>query len=336
MSFEQLNSTARTLRFRLMLWNALAVILTGIVVLSALREGVRLALIQEIDEVLHEDVAEIALQFHDEATERERNSSWQLLKDELNRKARSHNPHAWFVHLIAADGSLYWASDAAPDHALYDAPPSEDHAGSLQLYRFVKREIPPNASPVRSVCVGCTQAFISRDMSRIDRLVLLVGGFVLIVAPLGGYWLAGRATQATIGSHTVKGTVALQQLDMIALSGYIPERFIWIHTQMEDDFNLHLEVARRGAWVEYDAIGDHRTDEDYISWIQRLIAAGLEGHILLSHDRGWYDPSQPNGGIRKPYTYISEVFLPKLRAAGVAENIIHQLTHTNPFRAYAR
>jgi phosphotriesterase-related protein len=147
---------------------------------------------------------------------------------------------------------------------------------------------------------------------------------------------AGRATQATIGVHTVKGRVAHDQLDIIEQAGYTPKRFIWIHTQMEDDFNIHLEIARRGAWIEYDAIGDFRTDEQYIAWICRLIDAGLHDHILLSQDRGWYDPSQAGGGVFKPYTYISDVFLPKLRAAGIDEALIRQITHTNPFRAYAR
>lgn len=147
---------------------------------------------------------------------------------------------------------------------------------------------------------------------------------------------AGRATQATIGSHTVKGRVALDQLDIIEGAGYTPERFIWIHTQMEEDFSLHLEVARRGAWLEYDAIGDYRADDVYIGWIRRLIEIGFADRILLSQDRGWYDPTQPNGGPRKPYTYITDVFLPKLRAAGVDDALIRQLTHTNPFRAYAR
>ncbi|MBI1277564.1 MAG: esterase [Anaerolineaceae bacterium] len=147
---------------------------------------------------------------------------------------------------------------------------------------------------------------------------------------------AGRATQATIGVHTVKGRVAHDQLDVIEQAGYTPERFIWIHTQMEDDFNIHLEIARRGAWIEYDAIGDFRTDEEYINWICRLIDAGFHDHLLLSQDRGWYDPSQIGGGVFKPYTYISDVFLPKLRTAGIDEAIIRQITHTNPFRAYAR
>jgi len=39
--------------------------------------------------------------------------------------------------------------------------------------------------------------------------------------------------------------------------------------------------------------------------------------LLLSHDMGWYDPAQPGGGTPKPYTHLSESFLPKLGAAGV-------------------
>ena len=64
--------------------------------------------------------------------------------------------------------------------------------------------------------------------------------------------------------------------------------------------------------------------------------AGFGDRLLISHDRGWYDPAQPGGGTPKPYTYISEHFLPKLRKAGLSESEIEQLTHHNPFRAFAR
>jgi len=57
---------------------------------------------------------------------------------------------------------------------------------------------------------------------------------------------------------------------------------------------------------------------------------------MLSHDRGWYDPSKPGGGTPRPFTYISEIFLPKLRESGVDEATIRQLTAENPFRAFAR
>jgi phosphotriesterase-related protein len=148
---------------------------------------------------------------------------------------------------------------------------------------------------------------------------------------------SGVATKAVIGSHTIRGRVVRDQLDIIERAGYSPERFIWIHTQAEPDFNLHIEIARRGSWIEYDAIGsDHVSDDYFLEHIQRVLDAGLGDHLLLSHDRGWYDPALPGGGTPKPFTYLSETFLPKLQQAGVDEPTVYQLTQSNPFRAFAR
>jgi phosphotriesterase-related protein len=148
--------------------------------------------------------------------------------------------------------------------------------------------------------------------------------------------VAGAATNAVIGSHTIRGRVVQDQLDIIEKAGYTSERFIWIHTQAEPDLALHLALARRGVWIEYDAIGSDQFDDDYfVQQIQQVLAAGLGDHLLLSHDRGWYDPALPGGGSPKAYTYLSEQLLPKLRAAGVDDLTLHQLTHLNPFRAFA-
>jgi len=146
---------------------------------------------------------------------------------------------------------------------------------------------------------------------------------------------AGVATNAIIGSHTIRGRVVRDQLDIIEHVGYTPERFIWVHTQAEPDFDLHLEMARRGVWIEYDDIGGG-SDRTHIDRILRLLDAGFADQILLSHDRGWYDPAQPGGGIPRPFTYINESFLPKLTEAGVDEATIRTLTRDNPFRAFAR
>jgi phosphotriesterase-related protein len=148
---------------------------------------------------------------------------------------------------------------------------------------------------------------------------------------------ASAATNAVIGSHTIQGWVVREQLDIVEEMGHTPERFIWIHAQAEPDFDLNLEMGRRGAWISYDGIGSEDTDDGfYVERIQRMLDAGLGDRLMLSHDRGWYDPAQPGGGTPRPFTYISEQFLPKLRAAGVDDRIVRQLTHTNPFRAFAR
>jgi phosphotriesterase-related protein len=145
---------------------------------------------------------------------------------------------------------------------------------------------------------------------------------------------AARKTNAVIGSHTIRGEVVREQLNIIEEMGYTSERFIWIHTHIEPDFALHLEIARRGAWLEYDGIGNQ--DEQDLHNIQRILDAGFSDSLLLSHDRGWFDPALPGGGIPRPYTYLFEHFLPKLRAQGIPEDKIRKLTQDNPFRAFAR
>jgi phosphotriesterase-related protein len=147
---------------------------------------------------------------------------------------------------------------------------------------------------------------------------------------------AAKQTGAAIGSHTIRGRVVRDQLDIVESCGYSAERFIWIHASAEPNVELNLELAARGAWVEYDWIGSEATDADFIDRIQRMLDAGLGDRLLLSHDRGWYDPAQPGGGTPRPFTYISEQFLPKLRAAGLDEATIGRLTQENPFRAFAR
>jgi phosphotriesterase-related protein len=147
---------------------------------------------------------------------------------------------------------------------------------------------------------------------------------------------AARESGAVIGSHTIRGRVVLDQLAILEECGLAPERFVWIHTQAETDRGLHSQVARRGAWIEYDAIGGSDPDSMYVELVLRALGDGLEGKILLSHDRGWYDPSKPRGGEQKPYTYLVEEFLPNLREAGVSQGVVDRLTRENPFNAFSR
>jgi phosphotriesterase-related protein len=146
---------------------------------------------------------------------------------------------------------------------------------------------------------------------------------------------AARATGAVVGSHTIRGWVVKDQAAILEAEGFDLSRFIWIHAQAEPDFAIHEEMARRGVWIEYDNLGN-TPDEPHIERIQRLLASGFADRILLSHDRGWFDPAKPAGGTPKPYTHLVETFLPKLRAAGVDEATIRLLTVTNPFSAFSR
>jgi phosphotriesterase-related protein len=123
---------------------------------------------------------------------------------------------------------------------------------------------------------------------------------------------------------------------LIESAGYTAERFLWIHAQVEPEFERNLEMADRGAWIEYDSIGSPEQDELCLDRIVRMVESGFAGQVLISQDRGWYDPAIPGGGSPKPYAYLVDLFLPKLRLAGMAEETIRMLTVDNPFRAFAR
>ena len=146
---------------------------------------------------------------------------------------------------------------------------------------------------------------------------------------------AAKRCNAVIASHTIKARVVMDQLDIIESEGYDPARFISIHTQAEPDFEMHKAVAARGAWIEYDNIGQVEPVES-VELILRALDAGLADHLLLSHDLGWYDPALPNGGPKRPYTTLSRTIIPELEARGVTADILRQLTHANPFNAFAR
>jgi phosphotriesterase-related protein len=145
---------------------------------------------------------------------------------------------------------------------------------------------------------------------------------------------AGADTGAIIGSHTIRGRVVHEQLEIVEEAGYTAERFIWIHAQ--NDPGLNLEIARRGAWIEFDGIGQEGMDEFYVERILYMLEAGFGDRVLLSQDRGWYDPAQPGGGKPMPFTYLCEQFLPRLQAAGVDEATERRLRVDNPFQAFAR
>src|SRR5262245_42976688 len=110
MNLRNLSTALRSLRVRLLLWNVGAVIVTGIFILLAVREGVRYTLVFDLDQVLREDLQEIGLHF-----QQGRRYDWSEVQEELNRKALGHDYHGWFVRFVGKDGENIWSSVNAPE-----------------------------------------------------------------------------------------------------------------------------------------------------------------------------------------------------------------------------
>jgi phosphotriesterase-related protein len=145
---------------------------------------------------------------------------------------------------------------------------------------------------------------------------------------------AHRRTGLAVASHTVVGVAALEELELVEEEGMDPGRFIVVHADGEPDREFHRQIARRGAWVEFDGIG-WRPIEEHVELIVAYLEANGPDRLLLSHDAGWYWVGEPNGGQQKPFTPLAAELVPALRERGVSEGVLGQLLVQNPARAFA-
>src|SRR5439155_4609336 len=169
MPLNTLLSHARSLRIRLMLWNAGAVAATGLLVLLAVRTGVQSRLISEMDEVLREDLKEITLHFEDTQA-----YNWSTLTEDLDRKAEGHDFHRWFVRFYDSNDQPTWSSRSAPKLPPPTTEQKRPESFTINDYRLSYGRLNPPPKEAAYVCVGC-QDYVARDMETIDRLVMVAG-----------------------------------------------------------------------------------------------------------------------------------------------------------------
>ncbi len=136
---------------------------------------------------------------------------------------------------------------------------------------------------------------------------------------------AHAATNLSIFTHTgVPGKSALEQLDILEDAGVKPDRVVIGHlgNLVDPNVYVHKAICRRGAFVGFDRQGGPN-DAQQIPMVMALIEAGFAGHLMFSADA--------SSGYSKTLT----VFLPKLRAAGVSDEVLHGIMVDNPRRFLA-
>jgi phosphotriesterase-related protein len=126
--------------------------------------------------------------------------------------------------------------------------------------------------------------------------------------------LAAADTGLTVASHTTSGTAAVEQLEVFAAAGAPASKLVWVHAQAEPDAAFHLDVARAGAFVEFDGL---RAGE--VAWqvecVQRMAKEDLLQRTLVANDSGWYHVGEVGGGDFLGYTCVYTDLLPALDPA---------------------
>ena len=133
------------------------------------------------------------------------------------------------------------------------------------------------------------------------------------------------ATNIPIFTHTgIPGKSALEQLDILEDAGVKPNRVVIGHLGNLVDANVyvHKAICRRGAFVGFDRQGGNN-DAQQVPMVMALIDAGFADHLMFSSDA--------SSGYAKTLT----VFVPKLKAAGASDQVLHRVMVDNPRRFLA-
>src|SRR5215469_2001358 len=192
MQFGRLSGVFRSLRFRLTAWNTAVVLLTVGGALLGVRQGLRHTLQGDMDEQLREDAEELAqgvLQ------------SYPRMKpvfEQIDRKAAVHRHLDLFVQLLDEHEEVIRETKEVP--AVRTVPRrSGEVLITAEGYRIYRNRFGGGGVPHFTLRIGASLAGIDNDVAVVTHLMTIAGAAVLVLAPLGGFWLAGRATHPLEG-----------------------------------------------------------------------------------------------------------------------------------------
>jgi len=153
------------------------------------------------------------------------------------------------------------------------------------------------------------------------------------------------ATGAPIITHTDEnGPMGLAQLDIFESRGGSVSKIAIGHSCGNGDIRYLLSVLERGAWLSFDRFGFglSASDDVRVASLLGLIGLGYADRLMISHDSvstflakpGGWDPAQePSLANWKP-THIIQNIIPRLKNAGVSQEVIDTITIDNPRRYF--
>jgi len=143
------------------------------------------------------------------------------------------------------------------------------------------------------------------------------------------------ATNVPIFTHTgIPGKAALEQLDIFEDVGVKPNRVVIGHlgNLVDPNVAVHKAICRRGAFVGFDRQGGPG-DGQQVPMVMALIEAGFAENLMFSADAS--SANQMKGNKGDGYAKTFTVFVPKLKAAGASDEVLHTIMFDNPRRFLA-
>ncbi len=170
---------------------------------------------------------------------------------------------------------------------------------------------------------------------------------------------AHRRTGLAISTHCTLGTMAREQVAIMAAEGADLSRVVVGHLDLAPDLPYLEAVLATGVTVAFDTFGKEwfdyqvpgsegqgggefvkwayrRPDADRLTALIALLERGFADQLVLSSDiSGREAYLNPDTHGRHGYGFLPAVVLPALRAAGITPATIEQLLVGNPARVLA-
>lgn len=144
---------------------------------------------------------------------------------------------------------------------------------------------------------------------------------------------AQKRTGLALTTHAARWPVGIPQLDLLAEEDVDPRRIIIGHCDSVPLLDYHEEIARRGAYVQYDLIrGESRAQTaQTVDLVVQMVRRGHLEHLLLSHDVCTASQLASNGGAG--FAFVPTVFADALVEAGLEREEVDHILIDNPRRA---
>ncbi|MBK8049146.1 MAG: hypothetical protein IPK16_19725 [Anaerolineales bacterium] len=142
-----------------------------------------------------------------------------------------------------------------------------------------------------------------------------------------------RETGAPVLVHTEMGTAGEELLDLLEAAGVPPPAVQLSHVDRNPDLRVHLQLARRGALLEYDSPGriKYQPESVVVDLMRRMFDAGCGRYVALGGGMARRSYWRAYGG-GPGFDYLLTNFTPRLRDEGFSEQEIDQIWTVNPRR----
>lgn len=146
---------------------------------------------------------------------------------------------------------------------------------------------------------------------------------------------ASLKTGAPISTHTERGTMGLECIDLVEKFGVDPRRVTLGHVDRNPDLSYHKKMAARGVTLGYDgpSRAKYWPDSVLVELIKGMCDAGYADNIMLGGDNGRATMWKQYFGAYG-HNYIIEHFVPRLLDEGISQEDIYKMTVLNPRRQF--